>query len=79
MTVIKIILAVILVIDCIAMMVIVLKQEGKHAGLGAIAGGMSETYVSRNQGRTPEGRLVRYTKIMAAIFLVVSLILNIIG
>ena len=43
MGVLRIILTIIFIIDCIALSVIVLMQEGKSAGLGTI-GGLSETY-----------------------------------
>ena len=43
MQIIKIILSVIFIIDCIALTVVVLMQEGKQQGLGAIAGA-AETY-----------------------------------
>ena len=42
----KTILSVIFVLICLALTVIVLLQEGKSQGLGAI-GGMAETYWSR--------------------------------
>ena len=38
MNVVKIILGIIFLIDCIALTVVVLMQEGKQQGLGAIAG-----------------------------------------
>ena len=42
------ILTVIYVIDCIALTVVVLMQEGKQQGLGAIAG-ISDTYWGRTK------------------------------
>ena len=47
MQIIKIILSVIFIIDCIALTVVVLMQEGKQQGLGAIAGA-AETYWGKN-------------------------------
>ena len=38
MHIVKIILSIIFIIDCIALTVVVLMQEGKQQGLGAIAG-----------------------------------------
>ena len=51
MQIIKIILSVIFIIDCIALTVVVLMQEGKQQGLGAIAGA-AETYWGKNKGRS---------------------------
>ena len=43
MDILKIVLYIIFVIDCIALSAIILLQEGKSAGLGTI-GGMADTY-----------------------------------
>ena len=47
-------------------------QEGKQAGLGAIAGA-ADTYWGKNKGRSMEGMLVKITKILAGVFFVLSL------
>ena len=73
---IRIILTIVFVILCIAMTVIVLMQEGKSAGLGAISG-MAETYWGKNKGRSMEGKLVTITKVLAVLFVVIAIILNI--
>ena len=76
MQIIKIILSVIFIIDCIALTVVVLMQEGKQQGLGAIAGA-AETYWGKNKGRSMEGTLVKITKYLAISFIVIAAILNI--
>ena len=77
MNILKIILTVIYAIDCIALTVVVLMQEGKQQGLGSIAG-VADTYWGKNKGRSMEGGLVRVTIIMGVIFFVLSIVLNII-
>ena len=64
MEILRIILTVIFVLDCIGLTVIVLMQEGKQQGLGSIAG-VADTYWGRNKGRSMEGGLVRATTVMA--------------
>ena len=54
MDILKIVLMIIFAIDCIALTVIVLMQEGKSAGLGAISG-IADTYWGQNKGRSMEG------------------------
>ena len=76
MEILRIILTVIFIVMCIALTVLVLMQEGKDAGLGAIAGG-AETYWGKNKGRSMEGLLVKITKWLAIGFMVVAVILNI--
>lgn len=72
----KIVLEVIFIIICIALTVIILMQEGKSAGLGAIAGA-ADTYWGKNKGRSMEGMLVKVTKALVVLFIVISAILNI--
>ena len=71
----KTILSVIFVLICLALTVIVLLQEGKSQGLGAI-GGMAETYWGKNKGRSMEGNLVKWTKILAVFFFLLAIVLN---
>ena len=72
----KTILSVIFVLICLALTVIVLLQEGKSQGLGAI-GGMAETYWGKNKGRSMEGMLVKVTRVLLALFLIISAVLTI--
>ena len=55
--------------------VIVLMQEGKSAGLGTIAG-MADSYWGQNKGRSMEGALVKSTKFLAILFIVLAAVLN---
>ena len=75
MEVFRIILQVVFIILCIALTVLVLMQEGKSAGLGAISGA-AETYWGKNKGRSMEGKLVKFTKYLAVGFMVLAIILN---
>ena len=72
---IRVILTILFIIVCIAMTVLVLMQEGKSAGLGAISGA-AETYWGKNKGRSMEGMLVKLTKICAVLFIALAIILN---
>ena len=78
MQIIKIILTILFVIECIALTVVVLMQEGKSQGLGAIAGA-ADTYWGKNKGRSMEGGLVKATTIMGILFFVISVALNMLG
>lgn len=76
MEILRTILTVIFVIDCIALTVVVLAQEGKQQGLGSIAGA-ADSYWGKNKGRSMEGGLVKATTLMAVLFFVLAIILNI--
>ncbi|MCB6416081.1 preprotein translocase subunit SecG [Dorea acetigenes] len=75
MEILKMVLMILFAIDCIALTVIVLLQEGKSAGLGTI-GGMADTYWGQNKGRSMEGTLVKSTKFLAILFVVLAAVLN---
>ena len=74
-TVVKTMFEVLYIVICIAIIVIVLMQEGKSAGLGSISG-ISDTYWGKNKGRSMEGALVKATKFLAVGFIALSIVLN---
>ena len=76
MAVLKTVLTVVFIIICIAVTVIILLQEGKSAGLGAISGA-ADTYWGKNKGRSMEGMLVKVTRVLVILFLLISIVLNI--
>lgn len=71
----KTVIAIIFIIVCILLVVLVLMQEGKSAGLGSISGA-AETYWGKNKGRSMEGMLVKLTKILAVAFILLAILLN---
>ena len=75
MEILETVLLILFAIDCIALTVIVLMQEGKSAGLGTIAG-MADSYWGQNKGRSMEGALVKSTKFLAILFIVLAAVLN---
>lgn len=75
MAVLRIVLTVIFIIISIGLATIILMQEGKSAGLGAISGA-AETYWGKNKGRSMEGKLELITKILAVLFIVLAAVLN---
>ena len=75
MEILKTIITIIFVIDCIALSAINLLQEGKSAGLGTISGA-ADSYWGQNKGRSMEGALVKSTKFLAILFIVLAVVLN---
>ena len=71
------ILLLVYILVCCVLTVIVLMQEGKQqAGLTGAISGAAETYWGKNKGRSMEGGLELATRILAVVFVVLSLILN---
>lgn len=73
----KTIITVIYIIAAIAIIAIVLMQEGKSAGLGSIGGqsGGDSSYWDKNKKHSLEGKFERWTKITAAVFVGLGLVL----
>ncbi len=75
MGVLKTILTVVFIIISIAITVVILMQEGKSAGLGAIAGA-ADTYWGKNKGRSMEGMLIKLTRIAVILFILLAVVLD---
>ncbi len=70
-------LTILFICICIAMVVLVVLQEGKEAGLGSISG-MADTYWSKNKGQTLQGKLLKATTVCCVLFFVVAVALSLI-
>ena len=67
------------VIICLALTVMVLIQTGKTSGLsGALGGGGGDTFLAKNKSKTLDAMLARATKWVAGVFIILTLVLNII-
>ena len=62
--------------DELDLIILVLMQEGKEAGLGSLTGAAdSGTYWSKNKGRSKEGTLIKVTTFFTIVFFVTAAIL----
>ena len=76
MAVLRVIVTVLYVLICVALVALVLFQESKTQGLSGTINGVAETYWGKNKGRSMEGALEKGTKILATLFIVLSVVLN---
>jgi preprotein translocase subunit SecG len=74
----EMILTIVYIVVAVAIIAIVLLQEGKSAGLGSAFATSQDSYYNKNKGRTLEGKFEKWTKIAAAAFVVLALILMIV-
>ena len=66
-----------LIVISLVLIVIVIMQQSKQQGLsGAIAGG-ADTFFGKNKGRTIEAKLEKLTKILCAVFVILTLVTTI--
>lgn len=69
----EIVIGILLIVASVLIVLIVLAQQSRQAGLsGAIAGG-ADTFFGKNKGRTNEAKLVKFTKILGVIFFILAL------
>ena len=74
----QIILTVIQVIVSIVLTTVVVMQSGKSEGLsGAISGG-AETFFSKNKAKTWDSTLAKWTKYIAVVFMILTLVICIV-
>jgi preprotein translocase subunit SecG len=74
----KLILTILQVLLGVFLVVVVLLQEGKTAGLsGAISGG-ADTFLSKNKAKSWDAKLARWTKWVAIAFVVLTLVLSLV-
>ena len=77
MEIVKYILIALEALVSIALIVVVLMQSGKEAGLGAISGN-TDTYMGKNKGNSMEQKIAASTKWIALAWIVLTLALNMI-
>ncbi len=72
-----IILGIVFILGCAAMVAAILLQKKRTAGLGSVAGmgNAGATYWDKNKGRSMEGSLEKWTKIGAAVLMVLAIAL----
>lgn len=58
---------------CLALIVVVLFQKGKSAGLSGAIGGVGETYWGKNKARTMDSKLQKGTVGLAIAFIIIAL------
>ena len=76
MEVLHIILTVIQCLAAVGLVVIVMVQSGKSAGLSGAITGSTESFMSKNKGSSLDAKLAKATKWVAAVFLVLTFVLN---
>ena len=75
MNTVEIIFGIILALFSLAIIVVVLLQEGTQQNMGAITGG-ADTFFEKNKARSIDAFLARWTKVIAIGFFVLVLVIN---
>lgn len=75
MDVLMIVLTVIQVLCGLFLIAVVLLQSGKSAGLSGAIAGVADTFMSKNKAKGWDAKLARWTKWVAILFMVLTLVL----
>ena len=64
-------------ISCVILMTVIILQSGKNSGLSALSG-QSDSYLAKNKQKSRDARLALATKWFAGLFVVLTVVLNLI-
>ena len=71
----KLVLSILLVLIDLALIMVVMLQSGKSAGLSGAIAGVADTFMSKNKAKGWDAKLARWTTWVAIAFILVALIL----
>lgn len=77
MSALEIVFGVVLLLFSLAIIIIVLLQEGSQKNVGVVTGG-ADTFLSKNKARSVDAFLSRWTKVIAVGFFIFVLVINIV-
>ena len=67
----EILIGVCLILASIVIVILVLMQQSREAGLSGVIAGGADTFFGKNKGRTMDAKLAKFTKIISVIFFVI--------
>ena len=79
LNVLKIAITVLQLLCGLGIILIVLFQSGKSAGLSGAIGGVADSFLAKNKAKTMDAKLARATKWIGALFLILTMVLLILG
>ena len=75
----RLIITVLQLLCGLAIILAVLFQSGKSAGLSGAIGGVADSFLAKNKAKTMDAKLAGATKWVGAVFLILTLVLLILG
>ena len=79
LNILKIAITVLQLLCGLGIILIVLFQSGKSAGLSGAIGGVADSFLAKNKAKTMDAKLARATKSIGALFLILTMVLLILG
>ena len=72
------ILGILVILVSLIIIVAIVLQPGRRAGINGVISGGADTFLSKNKARTFDGLLARLTSVFAVLFIVTSFVLSLI-
>ncbi len=79
MSVLEYIIGAVVLLVSVAIVFVVIFQQGRRAGINGVISGGADTFLSKTKARTLDAKLARMTKYFAIAFFVLAIIANIIA
>lgn len=65
-----------LIVISVILAIIIMMQEGKESGLTSTLSGGSDTYWSKNKGKSKESILRKITAVLGVLYMIIALLLS---
>ena len=75
----EIILGIFMILVSIAIIGVILLQQGHRSGVNGVISGAADTFLSKNKARTVNAKLASMTKYITIVFFVLALVANVIA
>ena len=79
MSALEYIIGAVVILVSLAIVFIVLFQQGRRAGINGVISGGADTFLSKNKARDFDSFLSRWTKYVAILFFILAIVANIIA
>lgn len=79
MSALEYIVGAVVILVSLAIVFVVLFQQGRRAGINGVISGGADTFLSKTKARTWDAKLARMTKYFAIAFFVLAIVANIIA
>ncbi len=63
----------------VILIMVILMQSGKSSGLSGAIGGVADSFLAKNKAKTADARLAKATKWIGAVFICLTLVLNVLS
>ena len=79
MGVFEIILGILVILVSLIIIIAIVLQPGRRAGINGVISGGADTFLSKNKARTFDAFLSRWTKYVAILFFILAIVANILA